>query len=113
MRLPIDATSITVLAIGDPQPARDFGTNTPRLTTDGKPITKVPVLLSGTGDRVDPTTTITVIGELPKYRNGQKLRCKNLSANTWTFRDSRGRERSGTTIRADAIEVVADQKSDR
>jgi hypothetical protein len=110
MRLPIDVTKVTVLSIGAPQPAKEFGSNEPRLTTDGKPIYKVPVLLSGTGDRVDPTATITVSGVLPSFTSGQRLRCTNLTISTWTMRDSGGRERSGATLRADAIEVENDAK---
>ena len=105
MRLPIDTNKVSVLAIGDPRPVLDFGTENPKVSPDGKPVFKVPVLLLRTGDRTDPTTTITVSGDLSQVKSGLALRCKNLSASTWTLRDPSGRERSGITLRADSIEV--------
>ena len=107
MRLPIDTTKLSVLVIGDPRPVLDFGTQNPKVGSDGQPIFKVPVLLLGTGDRTDPTTTITVSGDLTQVKSGVTLRCKNLSASTWTLRDANGRERSGITLRSDSIEVEA------
>lgn len=107
MRLPIDTTKINVLVIGDPRPVVDFGTETPKLDKFGKQMFKVPVLVSGTGDRTDPTTTITVSGDLSSVKSGQVLHCTNLSASTWTLRDANGRDRSGLTLRADRVEVEA------
>jgi hypothetical protein len=107
MRLPIDTTKVSVLAIGEPRPVLDFGTENPKIGPDGLPVFKVPVLLLGTGDRTDPTTNITVSGDLTQVKSGVTLRCKNLSASTWTLRDANGRERSGITLRADNIEVEA------
>lgn len=105
MRLPIDTTKVSVLAIGEPRPVLDFGTENPKVGPDGQPIYKVPVLLLGTGDRTDPTTTITVSGDVTSVKSGVSLRCTNLSASTWTLRDANGRERSGITLRADRIDV--------
>jgi hypothetical protein len=85
----------------------EFGTQNPKVGVDGKPMFKVPVLLIGTGDRTDPSTTITVGGDLTQVKSGVVLRCKNLSASTWTLRDASGRERSGITLRADNIEAEA------
>jgi hypothetical protein len=103
MRLPIDITKVSVLTIGEPRQVNQFGSNEPKLTPDGKPIYKVPVLLSGTGDRTDPTTTITTTGPIPELRKGHPLRCVNLVASTWTLRDDSGRERTGVTLRADSV----------
>ena len=111
MRLPIDTQKVTVLAIGEPRPIFDYGTDNPKKTADGKPVFKVPVLLSGTGDRTDPTSTITVGGDVSHIKSGQAIRCVNLTISTWTLRDNNGRERSGVTLRADAIEN--DAKSPR
>jgi len=107
MRLPVDTNKITVLVIGEPRPVVEFGTDIPKLDKAGKPLFKLPVLLSGTGDRTDPTTTITVSGDLSSLKSGQQLRCTNLSASTWTLRDANGRDRSGLTLRADRVEVEA------
>ena len=106
MRLPIDTTKVTVLAIGDPRPVLEFGTDTPKIDKAGKPLFKIPVLLSGTGDRTDPTTTITASGDLSSIKSGQQLHCTNLSASTWTLRDANGKDRSGLTLRADHVEAA-------
>jgi len=114
MRLPIDTTRISILSIGEPRQVLEFGSNEPKLSQDGKPLYKVPVLLSGTGDRTDPTTTITTSGPLTEFQNGRPLRCTNLTLSTWTLRDDNGRERTGVTLRADAIvSVEPDAKSPR
>ncbi|HUX05254.1 MAG TPA: hypothetical protein VMV53_10175 [Acidimicrobiales bacterium] len=107
MRLPIDTTKVTVLAIGQPRPVLDFGTENPKIGLDGKPVFKIPVLLMGTGDRTDPTATITVTGDLTQVTSGLTLRCKNLTVSTWSLRDNNGRERSGITLRADSVDVEA------
>ncbi len=109
MRLLIDQTKLTVLVIGDPQPVLVYGTDTPKMTADGRPIFKVPVLLSGSGDRTDPTTTVTVSGPLPVVQKGQQIKLRNLSISTWILRDNTGRERHGSTLHADGIEADAKQ----
>jgi len=110
MRLPIDQTKVTVLVIGDAQPVVIYGTDTPKTTADGRPIYKVPVLLSGTGDRTDPTTTVTIAGPLPAIKKGEQIRFKSLSISTWIFRDNSGRERHGSTLNAEGIEADAKQR---
>jgi hypothetical protein len=105
MRLPVDTTKLTILCIGEPRAALEYGTSNQKTMPDGTPIFKVPVLLGGTGDRIDPTSSVTVPGPLPEMKSGQVINCRNLSASTWTIRDNNGRERSGLTLRADAIEV--------
>jgi len=104
MKLPIDQTKITALITGEPQPVLVYGTTEPRLTKDGKPIFKVPVLLSGTSDFIDPSTTVTVPGPLAPIVKGQSVRFLNLTLSTWVMRDASGRERNGVTLRADGIE---------
>lgn len=105
MRLPIDQTKITVLVIGDPRPVFNFGTTEPKLDKAGKPLFKVPVLISGTGDQTDPTTTITSSGDSTHLRSGQTLICSGLTISTWSLRDAQGRDRSGVTLRADELKV--------
>lgn len=105
MRLPIDTNRLTVLAIGEPRPVLEYGTDQPKLSADGKPLSKVPVVLLGTGDRVDPTASITVVGVAKDIKSGATLSCANLTAMTWTIRDNSGRERSGITLRADSVSI--------
>lgn len=107
MRPPIDVTKLTVLAIGEPRPVFDFGTENPKIGLDGKPIVRVPVLLVGTGERTDPTATITVTGDVAQIKSGATLRCQNLTVSTWSMRDNSGRERTGITLRADRLDVEA------
>lgn len=107
MRLPIDVTKLTVLAIGEPRPVFEFGTENPKIGTDGKPVVKVPVLLLGTGERTDPTATITVSGDVTEVKSGATLRCQNLTVSSWSMRDNSGRERTGITLRADRLDVEA------
>ena len=107
MRLPLDTNKLNVLAIGEPRPVLEFGTENAKFDATGKPLFKVPVLLSGTGDRTDPTSTIVSSGDSSQIKSGLALHCTNLSASTWTIRDANGRERSGVTLRADEIKVRA------
>jgi hypothetical protein len=107
MRLPIDVTKLTVLAIGEPRPVFEFGTEIPKTGSDGKPVVKVPVLLLGSGERTDPTATITVSGDVAQVKSGETLRCQNLTVSTWSMRDNSGRERTGITLRADRLDVEA------
>ena len=111
MKLPIDQTKITALITGDPKPVLVYGTNEPRLDKEGRPLLRVPVLLSGTTDVVDPTTTVTIPGPVASVAKGQTVRFRNLTISTWIVRDANGRERHGITLRADGID--ADSKSSR
>jgi hypothetical protein len=105
MRLPVDTSRLTVLIIGDPVPATVYGTDTPRTTADGRPLFKVPVLLSGTGERTDPTTVLTVPGPLATLEKSVPCRVDGLTISTWTMRGQDGRERSGVTLRADSVDT--------
>jgi len=103
MKLPIDQQRISALVTGEPRPVLVYGSTEQRLDKNGNPLFKVPVLLSGTADVVDPTTTITVPGPLPAVAKGQLIEFENLTISTWTMRDANGRERHGVTLRADGM----------
>ena len=102
MRLPVDTSSLTLIVIGDPIPVLTYGTDDPKSDSDGRPLFRVPVLISGTGERRDPTTTVTVPGPLQDLSKGVAATCDGLTISTWTIRDN-GRERNGVTLRAQAI----------
>lgn len=104
MKLPIDQSKITALVTGDPKPVLVYGTNEVRVDKDGRTLFRVPVLLSGTSDVVDPTTTVTVPGPIDSIAKGQTIKFRNLELATWTIRDASGRDRNGVTLRADGIE---------
>ena len=107
MRLPIDQTKITALVTGEARPVLIYGTNDARTDKDGRTMYRLPVLLSGTTDSVDPTTTVTLPGPVEGIAKGQTVRFRNLSLTTWTMRDASGKERHGVTLRADGIESDA------
>ena len=105
MRIPVDTNTVRVLAIGAPTPVLDFNTKEARSDLNGVPLYKVPVVLSGTGERVDPTTSITVPAQTPpEIKSGDALTAIDLVANAWTFRDNTGKERSGVSFRALRLE---------
>jgi hypothetical protein len=107
MRSPVDTQKVQVLAIGQPTQVLDFTTKTPKLDLSGVPLYKVPVVLSGTGERSDPTTTISVASTAPpSIKSGDLLTVTGLVASTWAFRDNAGRERSGVSFRAERLELV-------
>lgn len=103
MRLPVDTSRLNIIVIGDPTPVLEYGTQSPKTTPDGRPLFRIPVLLTGTGERVEPTTTVTLAGTLPTLTRGGTVEFVDLTASTWTMRDQSGRERSGITLRAESI----------
>jgi hypothetical protein len=107
MRLPIDPTRATLLAIGDPEAKLEFGRLEQKLNKDGVPLWSVAVLMSGTGERQDPNAKVTVPSpERPQVFRGDAVVARNLFARTWTVRDNQGRERSGVSFEADALDAV-------
>jgi len=107
MKLPIDQTKITALITGEPNPVLVYGTQDQRVDKEGRPLFRIPVLLSGSSERVDPTTSVTVPGPLSRVVKGQTVRFRNLTISTWTMRVASGQERHGVTLRADGIESDA------
>lgn len=104
MKLPIDQTKISALVIGDPKPVLIYGTAEQRSDQNGRPLFRVPILISGTPDSNDPTTTVTIPGPIDSITKGQTIRFRALTIATWVIRDAGGRERHGFTLRADGIE---------
>lgn len=107
MRLPIDQSKITALVTGEARPVVIYGTSETRADKNGRPLFRLPVLLSGTTDTVDPTTTVTLPGPIEGVAKGQTIRFRNLTISTWTIRDASGRERHGVTLNAEGIESDA------
>ena len=111
MKLPIDQSKITALVTGEVKPVLVYGSTETRTDKDGRPLFRVSVLLSGTSDAVDPSTTVTLPGPIDSVAKGQTVRFRNLTLATWTMRDAGGKERHGVTLRADGIE--SDSKPSR
>ena len=106
MRLPINPDLAIVLTVGEAEPKLEFGSTAQRTTRDGVPLWVIPVLLAGTGERQDPTIKVTLpSAERPAIKRAETVKLHNLVASTWTIQNN-GRERSGVSFSADAIEVV-------
>jgi len=109
MLFPIDATNLNIILIGEPSPSLNYGTNEQKKDKQGRPLYKLPVLISGTGDRLDPTTSITVPGPLPTLNKGQRILFSGLTVMNWNMRGSDGVPRSGIVLRAEAISTSGKQ----
>lgn len=103
MLFPIDTKNLSVILIGDPSPSMKYGTNEQKKDANGQPLYKIPVLISGTGEKLDPSTTVVVAGPLPALSKGQKVFFENLRILTWTMRGTDGVVRNGTVLKADKI----------
>lgn len=101
MRLPIDVTTITFLAVGGVEQSIEHETGKPRLDKDGQPlfVAQLVALANGEGGVIP----VRVAGTAPKgLDQGTSVRCVGLTAAPWSMG-----ERSGVTYRAERIEPVA------
>ena len=103
MLFQIDTTNLNIILIGDPTPNNVYGTEEQKKDKKGRPLFKLPVLISGTGDRLDPTTSIIVAGPIPPLTKGQRLQFQNLSVMNWNMRGNDGQIRSGIVLKADSV----------
>jgi hypothetical protein len=103
MLFPINTTNLNIIVIGDVLPQLVYGSNEPKLDRDGRPLFKVPVLISGTGDRLDPTTSIVVAGPIPNIAKGTRVSVEGLTVSNWTMKGNDGVQRSGISLRAKSI----------
>lgn len=101
MRLPIDATTITFLAVGEPEQMTEHESDKPRLDKDGQPlfVVRLVALSEGQGEVI----AVRVAGTAPKgLTQGTAVRCVGLTATPWSMAD-----RAGVTYRAERIEPAA------
>lgn len=103
MLFPINSSNLNIILIGEPTPSNVYGTNEQKKDKKGRLLFKVPVLISGTGDKLDPTTSIVVAGPLPSLSKGQRIQFENLSILNWTMRGNDGVMRSGIVLKADSV----------
>jgi len=103
MLFPIDTRNLSIVLIGEPTPSLKYGTDEQKKNLKGQPLYKLPVLISGTGERLDPTTNVVVPGPLPQINKGVKLNFENLKIMTWSMRGSDGVTRNGTVLKADGV----------
>lgn len=105
MLIPVDARNLNIIAIGDPIPQFVYGTNEKRKNKAGQEIYKLPVLISGSGERQDPTTTITIAGAI-NVNKGVRLTFTNLVVQTWSLKGNDGVLRNGITLKADGVQTA-------
>lgn len=111
MRLPIDPNRSSLLVIGEPAPKLEFNSQVPKTNRDGVPLWTISVLMSGTGERQDPSINITVASQdRPLVHKGDVVVPRNLTARTWSLRDAQGRERNGVAFEADGLESAPKSK---
>ena len=103
MLFPINTSNLNIIIIGDVMPQLVYGTNEPKIDREGRPQFKVPVLISGTGDRLDPTTSIVIAGPIPNIPKGTRVNLEGLTVSNWTMRGADGVQRSGISLRAKSI----------
>lgn len=83
-----------------------YGTSEQKINKEGKPLYKIPVLISGTSERNDPITTVTVSGDKPVVSNGTKVTFTDLTANNWSIKGNDGQYRSGVTLSAKSLTIL-------
>lgn len=105
MQFPIQTEKLTFIVTGEVSPVLVYGTNQQKNDAQGRPLFKIPVVISGTGAKYDPNTNITVPGPIPNLQRGV-VKVRGLIITTWTIRGNDGRERSGVSLRADGVEQV-------
>ena len=103
MLLPVDTSKLSIIVIGEAIPQFVYGTKERRTNAKGEEVFKIPVLISGTGDRQDPTTTITVSGNIPNLVKGANVQFVGLTISSWTIKGNDGVTRNGVSLRAEGI----------
>lgn len=106
MLLPIDTTPLRFLLTGEPTAVLDYETRLPRTDAAGRQLLRVPVVVTGTGEKRAPAVEVTVPGPVPEVELGSLVAFTGLALRTWSVRGTDGRERSGTSLRADALDLA-------
>ena len=100
MRLPIDVSTISFLAVGEPEQMTEHESDRPRLDRDGQPLFVVRLVALAEGQA--EVIAVRVAGAPPKaVAQGTAVRCVGLTATYWQMG-----ERSGLTYRAERIEPL-------
>jgi len=101
MQLPIDVTSMTFFAAGEPEQMTEHDSDKPRLDKTGQALFVVRLVALGDGQA--EVMAVRVAGAPPKgVTQGTAVRCVGLTATPWQMG-----ERSGVTYRAERVEAVA------
>lgn len=101
MRLPIDTSTISFLAVSEPEQMTEHESDRPRLDKDGQPLFVVRLVALAEGQA--EVLAVRMAGPPPKsLAPGSAVRCVGLTATPWSMG-----ERSGITYRAGRIEPVS------
>ncbi len=100
MRLPIDSTNLTFIAVGLPEAVVDFDSKQPRSDTDGRPIYAVGVV--ALGNEGADILTVKVAGQPKGITLAGAVKVTDLVATTWQMGD-----RHGVSFRAESVEAIA------
>lgn len=101
MRLPIDTTGMTFLAVSEPEPLMQHDSDRQRLDRDGQPLLTLRLVVLAGGDA--EVLSVRIAGAAPKGIGASApVRCTGLSATPWQMGD-----RAGITYRAERVEPVA------
>ena len=106
MLLPIDTVPLRFLLTGEPTAVLDYETRRPRTDTAGRPLLRAPVVVTGTGEKRAPAVEVTVPGPLAQVEQGSLVAFTGLTLGTWPVRGNDGRERTGVTLRAEAMDLA-------
>mgnify|MGYP001294756026 CR=1 FL=1 len=109
MELPVETEKLSIIVIGEALPVYVYGTNELRKNSKGQSIFKVPVLIQNTGDRQDPTTTISIAGEKPNFPKGSRISPVGLTVMSWNLRGKDGVIRNGITLRAKSLNLYGNK----
>jgi hypothetical protein len=105
MRLPIDTTTLSLIAGSEPRPVLDMEGRPRADRATGEVLYAVDVVALG-GDDGAEVWPIRIAGEPKGIRQGQPIRVSGLTAAPWEMEN-----RHGITFRASAIEPMAPPKA--
>ncbi len=106
MLFPIATAPLVFLLTGEPSPLLEYETRLPRTDAQGAPLFRVPVVVTGTGEKRAPAVEVTVPGPLDEVPQGTAVEFPGLTIRTWSVRGNDGRERNGVTLRAESMVVA-------
>lgn len=100
MNLPIETSSLDLLAVSIPVPVIDFESKTPRTGPDGKTVYSVDVVAIGQSGA--DILSVKLSGEPKGVSLGVPVKLTGLVATTWQMGD-----RHGVSFRAERIDVLS------
>jgi hypothetical protein len=106
VRLPVDTTAMTLVAMAPPEPVVDFTTRQPKADPDGQPLYTVQV--AAMYEDQGEVLAVKVAGHPEGIRPGMAVEVAGLVAQPWALG-----ERSGVSYRAAAIRAADGKGGER